>query len=748
MPARTPAPLLGICILAVLGWVALLGGDVAAQVSPEPDRDRVGAADQKGAEPWVVTADEDDAEPEAVTTGRDDTEPDVVVTASRSEADPFEVPYSSSLLYLDAKPLRTSRRGRSLPNALEGEPSVMVQKTGPGQSSPYIRGFTGFRTLMLVDGVRLNNSVFRDGPNQYFGTVDLYSVERLELVRGPTSVLWGSDAIGGTLNAITGKVPAEDAWGGALFTRYSSAERSFIQRVEAQIGEDDVFGLRAGITYKDFGNLKAGSGSGNLPNTNYDEFDYDLRLDMPLEAGVEITAVVQSVHQRDVPRTERTVDSVPFHGTVAGSELMRELDQDRDLAYVRASFEGDGSVYDRGSVTVSWQQQEEKQDRRRTGGRFDTRGFTVDTWGVQTQFETETSIGTLTWGAEAYRDRVSSYRRDFEDGVLTLDAIQGNIGDDADYDTVGVFVQDEISHGDFETVLGARWNYASADADSVDNPNVAGSDPSTPGNIISVDGDWDELVGSVRTTWFLDESSNVYAGISQGFRAPNLSDLTSDLEDSGIESPAPDLDPEHFVAVELGARARHDDWNGEVAVWNTWVDDMIIRSPTGEVIDDTPVFRKDNSGDGRIYGIEARGEYTGVHEWTVFASASFLDGRVDQFRPSGEEVEKPFDRLQPLSALLGATYEPEDSAWWVQADCLMADEADKLSLRDESDVRRIPPGGTPGYAVFGVRSGFALDDESELGVAVENILDKDYRVHGSGQNEIGRSLVLTYARRF
>ena len=83
-----------------------------------------------------------------------------------------------------------------------------------------------------------------------------------------------------------------------------------------------------------------------------------------------------------------------------------------------------------------------------------------------------------------------------------------------------------------------------------------------------------------------------------------------------------------------------------------------------------------------------------------------------------------------------------------EADVLLADEADKLSLRDETDTERIPPGGTPGFSVVGVRGGMDLSDTSTVGLAVENIFDRDYRVHGSGQNEPGRNLVLNYSARF
>ncbi|MBM3891477.1 MAG: hypothetical protein FJ388_20385, partial [Verrucomicrobia bacterium] len=126
---------------------------------------------------------------------------DMVVTATRGEKTVFDTPYTVESLSADDIQLRLT--ARSLPDALKETPAVMVQKTAYGQGSPYIRGFTGFRTLMLIDGIRLNNSVFRDGPNQYWSTVDPLSVDRLEVVKGPGSVLYGSDAIGGTVNAIT-----------------------------------------------------------------------------------------------------------------------------------------------------------------------------------------------------------------------------------------------------------------------------------------------------------------------------------------------------------------------------------------------------------------------------------------------------------------------------------------------------------------------------------------------------------------
>ena len=121
---------------------------------------------------------------------------------------------------------------RSLPETFRSNPGVLVQKTANGKGSPFIRGFTGFRNLLLIDGIRLNHAAFREGPNQYWATVDPLSVSRIELIKGQGSVLYGSDAIGGTVNVITkGSDPL--AYGkdqlfseGRILYRGSSAEQS------------------------------------------------------------------------------------------------------------------------------------------------------------------------------------------------------------------------------------------------------------------------------------------------------------------------------------------------------------------------------------------------------------------------------------------------------------------------------------------------------------------------------------------
>ena len=188
---------------------------------------------------------------------------EIVVTATRSEEDIFKVPYSADIV--TAEDIQERQLSRTLPEALKKIPGVMVQKTSFGQGSPYIRGFTGYNTLFLIDGIRLNNSVFRSGPNQYANTIDPLTIERMEVVKGPSSVLYGSDAIGGTVNVFTTNPgPNENK----IFYRFSSAEESNSGRLQLSGNMDNLWAI-AGGSLKDYGDLNAGGVVGKEPHTGY-----------------------------------------------------------------------------------------------------------------------------------------------------------------------------------------------------------------------------------------------------------------------------------------------------------------------------------------------------------------------------------------------------------------------------------------------------------------------------------------------
>lgn len=657
-----------------------------------------------------------------------------VVTATRSRAKTFDTPYTADSV---SGGTLERRSFRTVPQALRNVPGVMVQETSHGQGSPYIRGFTGFRTLLLIDGIRLNNSVFRDGPNQYWNTIDPFSIGRIEIVKGPSSVLYGSDAIGGTVQVFT-RDPygyAESGWGfgGRAYYRFASAENSHIGRLELTTGHGERTGLLAAATGKEFGDLVAGDPIGRQDNTAYDEWDGDVKIEHFLDARTRLVFAYQHVRQNNVPRTHRTIYARSFHGTTVGNELRRDLDQERWLVYAQLHKEDIGGAVDAVHASLSWQSQSETRDRIRTGDRRDKQGFDVGTLGFWTQLESPSAVGRFTYGFELYHDDVDSFS--------TSNPIQGPVADDATYDLLGLFVQLQSVVGRCELVSGLRVTYAAVDADRVANPDT--------GLPFSITDDWVAVVGSVHVLYHLvPDRWNLFGGVSQGFRAPNLSDLTrfDTARSNEFEIPAPGLDPEHFLTFETGIKGR----GGErfvvgLSVFYTIVRDQIIRVPTGNTnADGDTEVTKDNVGDGWIYGIELSGSWRVRPQWTIFGLVAYLEGKVDTYPTAAPVVVREYiDRLMPLTAQLGLRWDEEAGRFWAEGLVIMADKADRLSTRDQGDTQRIPPGGTPGYAVVHLRAGWKASEKLRLTFAVENLFDKSYRVHGSGQNMPGTNFELS-----
>lgn len=661
---------------------------------------------------------------------------DVTITATGTAADPFTVPYSMELV--DQRQM-LDRQYRTVPQSLRDMPGVMIQETAVGHGSPYIRGFTSFRNLFMIDGIRLNNSVFRPGPNQYWNTVDGYSLERVEVVKGPSSVLYGSDAIGGTVNAITVNPYAYDSdievggvhVAGRGIIRYSTAENSTAVRGEVSAAVGNRFGMVAGGTYRTFGDLEIGSGI-TQPDTGYTEWYGDFKGEYFFQPSTRLVFAHQNMRQNNVPRTEQTVNAVPYRGTSVGTDILRELDQERQLTYIQLhATELDGFL-EEVHASLSWQRQDEVRHRIRSDFSTSFDGFEVNTLGFFANATADTAVGHITVGIDYYRDWVSSFN--------TRDPIQGPVGDDASYDLLGFNVQDRIAvTGSLDIIIGARITYARAYAGSVD---IGG----TPG---SLEESWFNASGSARFVWFVDPQRhwNVFGGVSQGFRAPNLSDLTRDSDFSGgVERPALGLDPEHYLMFEIGTKAEYERFTAQLAFFHYLIEDQILRVPTA--LGPGGVFNKINSEDGFMQGIEFGAAWKIFPELTLFGNVTYMDGEAQSLTAGGMIIDDYPSRIMPLTGQVGLRYESPDIPVWGEVVIRAAADADRLSLRDISDTRRIPPGGTPGYVVGDLRVGWRIDHQTNLSLTVENVTDQNYRVHGSGQNMPGRNFIVSFDKTF
>lgn len=672
-----------------------------------------------------------------------------VYTPTRGPKKPLDLPYATERI--TGARVRNEAMAATLPEALLETPGVMVQQTGHGRGSPYLRGFTGFRTLMLVDGIRLNNSTFRDGPNQYWNTVDALAVDRLEILKGPASVLYGSDALGGTVNALM-RGPQYGygegvKWGGGAYYRFGSAENAHLGRGEFSGSQEERWGVSLGLSGKTFGDVEGGREVGRQPYTGYEQWDIDTKADYWFSPQTKLTVAFQRTQQEDVKRTHRTIYGLNWEGLTPGMELQHALDQLRALAYARFSHET--AHGDRFHATLSWQRQDEFQLIERDDRTRQHNGVDVNTIGLAAQGESPSKFGTWTYGAEHYRDYVDSFQRNFSaTGALTSAGIQGPVGDDSIYDLFGLFVQNELALLErLHFIVGGRWTWAQAEARKVRDPQTLTQ--------TSFEDDWMNVSGSGRLVWHPDEAKrwNLYTGASQGFRAPNLSDLTRfDIARSGeLETAAFGLKPEDFLSVEVGAKTVQKNWEANAAYYYTFIDDFIVRTPTGATNAGAAEVTKRNAGEGWLHGVELSARAYVGEGFSLFGSVAWQEGEVDSFPTStAQSVRAPISRLHPLTGLAGVRWDSLNLRLPVFAELfgILTARQDRLSPDDERDTQRIPPDSTPGWATLNARAGYDWKGKARLVAAIENLLDEDYRIHGSGYNQAGRNFKLSVEYRF
>lgn len=669
----------------------------------------------------------------------EDTE--ITVTATRDTHPVQKAPYYTSLVTADDM-MRNAPR--TVPEALQNETGISIQKTGHGQGSPYIRGFTGYRNLMMIDGIRLNNSTFRDGPNQYWNTIDGLGLHQIEVVKGPFSALYGSDAIGGTAECITRgaqDLPSGKTHLNSAYYRFSSAENSHQARLDTIFSAGAATVISLGMTAKDFGDLEGGKDVGTQKKTGYSEQDWDAKFEHFTDNDARLVIAHQGVNIDDAWRTHTTIYGISWEGTTVGDELKRALDQNRELTYAQYHQINIGEIVDEIHAGISHQMQAETRDRIRTGTRHDQQGSDVNTVGAFLQLKSPTDLGDLIYGLDYFHDDVDSFKDDLNpDGTIKSSAIQGPIADEASYETIAAFMQDIITIDENTSLLlGARYEHSSADADKVEDP--------VTGNQMSIADSWDTVVGNARFIKGVtsDNSVRLFAGISQGFRAPNLSDLTrlDTARTDELEVPSPDLKPEKYISYELGAKLSNEKTEAQIALFHTDIRDSIVRTPTGQIIDGDRAVAKKNAGDGFSQGVEAEVTHHLSDDVSVFGAATWVYGEEETYPTSDPVIARePLSKLMPPEAHAGVRWTPSKDLW-LEFSCKAAAKADELSTADKSDTSRIPPGGTPGYAVYHIRSTWDATENVHISLALENLLDEDYRIHGSGVNEPGRNLVVS-----
>lgn len=637
---------------------------------------------------------------------------EVVVTANRHGSQRLKTPEAIGVM--NSKSIRKSQL-RTTPEALVLTPGVFVQKTNHGGGSPFLRGLTGNQTLLLVDGIRLNNSIVRSGPNQYFNTIDVFSIGKIEVLRGSGSVQYGSDALGGAIQAFSHDLTLTEnpSWNGSLLTRVATQGMEQSLNAAANYSNKRV-AFRGGVTWRDFGDLVGGDTTGLQAPTGYRENDFDIKGRIKLSPSSDLTMVYQKVHQNNVP---------VFHKVALENYAINKMaEQTRELGYLRLHQKFNAGLIKSVVLTTSYQHSEEHRELlKNQSSDFGNEDDKVRTLAVSAETYIANNTGwSANSGIEIYSDLVNSYRTNTDLSTKISRAERGLYPDGATMTSLAAFSMHNYDINNWSITAGARFNTFIT---KVSDPEV-GTTKLTPS----------ALVGNLAVLRKLNGRSNLFVSINTGFRTPNINDLGSiGIVDFRYETPNFNLKPEHSLQSQIGYKFVNSKVKGEVYLYRNQLYDLIVRNKIGgDSIDGYQVYQKENAQRAHIQGAETAWDFKLNPTWTLSGSMTYTYGQ-------NRANNQPIRRIPPLFGRLAMAYTSKKMELVVEWQA--AGEQNRLSSGDIDD-NRIPEGGTPGWNVLNIATSYAMRYVT-MDISLLNLLNQDYRFHGSGVNGYGRSAFLS-----
>lgn len=651
---------------------------------------------------------------------------EITVSAMRREMVVSEISTSISTVGVEAL-----RNEKLVTDALREAPGTFVQQTTPGQGAAIIRGLKGSSVLHMVDGMRLNNAIFRSAPTQYFALVPTMAIERVEVVRGTPASLYGSDAVGGVVQAVT-HIPAFDSEqtrsSADVFAFFDSAEQTRSFRGRVDIGNRKL-STSASLEHLATGDRKTGSGDRVVPS------DYEMTAGRIAVSATpdDVRAWLFDVHFLEQPETPRTDELVPGFGQTEPSSSEYLFKPNRRL-FAHARY-----THTDGALGLNWRADLSFQ-------RIDDDRVTRDLNAAQRTIEQNRSSLTgvmvtaarssanRAWiaGLEYYHDKVSSARQseDIVSGVRQ--AVTARFPDGSKVEQAALFGNSDFKVNDRHAFNGGL-RISRVDVDLADTPVSSAASISTT-----------DLSGDLGWRFDATPEWQLVANAGFGFRAPNVFDLGTLGSRPGNRFNVPNttLDSERVIQIDTGVRRRGDSWQLELSVFALQYDDRITSVLTGEV---TPqgrdIVQSVNAAESRIHGIEAGFKIALTQFIEMQAVINYTHGRQ---KLAG--MSEPADRIPPLGGHLQLDFDagkPFSASMWLR----FADRQDRLSARDVRDSR-MNPDGTSGWAMAGAQAKWRIDDAWQVTLGFENMLDKSYRYHGSGIDAPGRNVYLNIWRRW
>ena len=641
------------------------------------------------------------------------------VTANRSATQSFELP--TAVTVVDAEEI-TRQTPQIVPDLLRCQTGVFVQETTPGQGIPILRGLKGSEVLYLVDGMRLSNAIFRNSPNQYTAFLDPFNVEQIDIVRGASSTLYGSDAMGGVVNVLTPTPRFKgEQWqqSTVVNSSYASAANAFQNHLKLSAGKQDI-AMLGGFGYQDFDNRIAGDGE-EQAFTAYKTWAGNAKVLYQPNASHEFMLDMQFLSQPSTPRFD---ELVPGYGQTQPSSAVFNFEpNERLFLHGRYRFTQATALFDNLEIHAAHQRITDDRRARDFGDTVESREENAS---VLTGFTLQASLAhwsnsQLVYGFEFYHDQVTSKRRDSDIVSGASESKTSRFPDGSTMDSYAFYGNESLQLGErWQLLLGSRYSrfhtvLAQADRD------------------VGAELEQQDVTGNVGLSYLIVDGLKFVSNFGRGFRVPNIFDL-------GTLGPRPgnrynvantQLQPETVISWDFGFKFQNASWQAEAIGYRSDYRDKITTVLTGEVVDGRDVVQNQNVNRLKLHGAEFGARYQASDDLHLYASLNYTYGE----ETFDDERTLPADRIPPLNGRFGMHYNVLPSLW-LEGYTRFASEQARLSDRDKDDPR-INPNGTSGWATLNLRAGWNANRNVSLQLDLENLLDKNYREHGSGVDSAG-----------
>jgi hemoglobin/transferrin/lactoferrin receptor protein len=673
-----------------------------------------------------------------------------------------------------------SQQAPSTADLLASRPEIFIQKSQQGGGSITLRGFEASRVLMYVDGVRMNNLIYRSGHLQNVITIDNQSLESVQVLMGASSTVYGSDALGGVIHFYTIKPSFySPKWGsnGSASVRYGSVNREYTQHADAQYG-NDRWGFATSITTSNFSDLRSGKNPNPFHTENYglrpfyvqrinnkDSLVVNPDPYIQKYSGYNQTDFIQKIafkpnkndiHQLNVqistssniPRYDRLTDPLGnglkyaawYYGPQERNMIAYDFIRKKETLYFQTKQAG---------IHVQ-KIQESRYTRKFNSNNLDERMENVQVYGGKFQAQHQGKKAIWVIGSDVQLNLLQSTAQRNNLATQVISGLDTRYPNGKNEMIQGGIFQDHILKISEHWVMndGVRLGYSTLQSSIKDTTYFKFPFTQIQQNNPLYSMQW----GMNYFSRGVHESDQLKLSFlsSTGFRVPNIDDLSKIFETGAgnVILPNNHLKPEKTWTNELGMTKS---WNDDHLTWENHVYytrfyDAITTLPFTYLGKDSlvydginsPIFANQNVGKAFIYGIQSSISYS-KNNITLNGGFQYTYGRMIK-----DDVRSPLDHIPPIMGQVRLMYRWNNLLTsMIQVQFQGKKKISDYLLNGEDNEQYAPADGMPAWIVAHMRFTYVLPKNFSINTGIENIFNTQYRIFASGINAPGRNIYIS-----